>query len=261
MAGSPSARQALVALAVEAPPDADERVAVPLLGHRRAVGVPGLDHGVRRQLHQRAHDRVLQRLVGGVPGRTHAADRVAEQRVAGEDRRAATGEAARARGCATPRRGARLADEEGEHARGVARGVQRAHLRAAERERLAGLDRARRALDELALERMDEHAQVRPAREQRGSSIDVIVVMVGQQHMGGVQSLRIRGGDERLHRTAGVNEEGGPTLPVGHQIGVREELRVHRALDDHGAILARADVAGPPRVRSHGARTAAVPRA
>ena len=90
-----------------------------------------------------------------MPRSPHAADGVAEQRVPGEHRRAPAGEASGSRRGAAARRHPGLADEEGEHARGVARRVQRTDLQVPERERLAGLDGAGRALHRLALERVN----------------------------------------------------------------------------------------------------------
>ena len=116
-----------------------------LASHSRAtvvsLGVARVDDGVRRQLHQRAHDRVAQVGVGGVPGRSDAADRVLEQRVAGEHRQPGAGEpAGRALPAGArrrrPRRPAALAHEEREHPGGVPGRVQRAHLERAEAQRL-----------------------------------------------------------------------------------------------------------------------------
>ena len=55
----------LVALGVQAAPDADERVVLPLLGDRRRVGVARADHGLGRQREQHVHDRGLEVGVGG----------------------------------------------------------------------------------------------------------------------------------------------------------------------------------------------------
>ena len=75
----------LVALGVQAAPDADEAVVLPLVADRRRVGVAGVDHGRVVQAHERVHDRGLDVGVGRAARRADAADRVLEERVAGED--------------------------------------------------------------------------------------------------------------------------------------------------------------------------------
>src|SRR5919201_1311789 len=54
-----------VALGIEAAPDADEGVVLPLLADRGGVGMAGQEVGLGRQLHQPVHDRGLEVRVGG----------------------------------------------------------------------------------------------------------------------------------------------------------------------------------------------------
>src|ERR1700684_2999568 len=66
----------LGALRVQTAPDEDEAVRVPLARDARRAGVAWVDDRLRRQLHQRAHDRVAQDRVRRMTGRFDAADRV-----------------------------------------------------------------------------------------------------------------------------------------------------------------------------------------
>ena len=74
---------------------------------------------------------------------------------------------------------------------------------------------------------------VRPARSQRVELAHVVVVMVGQQDVGGSHAQAPGRLKRRGHRITRVHEEAAAALAVGHEIGVREELGVKRALDDH----------------------------
>ena len=117
VAGRSSAVQRLGALRVEAPPDADEGVGLPLPRDGGRVRVARVDDGLLGQLHERPHDRLAQVLVGAVAGCPDAADRVLEERVAREHR------PRERRARAAVRRTAVLADHEREHPGGVAGGV------------------------------------------------------------------------------------------------------------------------------------------
>src|SRR3954471_2466889 len=130
----------LVALGIDAAPDADEGVALPLGGDGRRLGVAGPDDGLRRERHERVHDRAAEVLVARRAGRAHAADRVLEQRVAGEDV---------------------ALDEQREHALRVAGRVERRHLEVADAHGLAGGHRAGHPVDRLV--RMGEDLHVGPA--------------------------------------------------------------------------------------------------
>ena len=55
---------------------------------------------------------------------------------------------------------------------------------AADLELVARLQVAGRAVDELALGRVDQHLRVREAVRDRGQLGDVVVVVVGEQHVG-----------------------------------------------------------------------------
>ena len=106
---------------------------------------PGWISVAESKLHERPHDRVLDRLVGRVAGGAHAADGVAEEGVAGEDGGRAV-----------------VLDEEREHSARMTRRAQRADRELAGGEAVAGVDRARRGRDEVALERADQDRR-RPA--------------------------------------------------------------------------------------------------
>ena len=145
--------------------------------------------------------------------RADAADRVLEQRVAGEDVAAV--------------------DEQGEHAAGVAGRVQGRDGQPADRERLVLVQVAGRAVDELALGRVDQHRRVREAVDDLGELGHVVVVVVGEQHVRDRDPLPLRLVEQRPHRPARVDEEPVPARPRGDEVGVGEPVRVHRALDDH----------------------------
>ena len=89
---SQSAIHQLRTLGVEPPPDPVKALHIPLTPrHVVGLGVAGVDDGVREQLHQRAHDRSRQVVVGGMPRRADHAEGVLEQGVAGEHEPAAGG--------------------------------------------------------------------------------------------------------------------------------------------------------------------------
>ena len=66
---------------------------------------------------------------------------------------------------------------------------------------------------------------------------DVIVVMVGQEHVGQRELAATQVVEQRRHRTAGVDHHGVPAQLVGDDVGVGQPLVAHRALDDHGPDL------------------------
>src|SRR3954452_6032001 len=218
-------RARLVALAVQAAPDPHEAVALPLLRGRRRVGVPGSQDRLRRREEQHVHDRGLEVLVARAAGGADPADGVLEQRVAAEEV---------------------ALDQEAQHARRVPRGVERHDLEASRRDRLARLHRAGRLGDLVALGRVDEHLHVGPALLDRGDLGDVVVVMVGEQDVRRRQVVAADRVEQRLHRPAGVDEERLAARLGRDQVGVREELRVHRPLEDHARHSTRAGRPGLP---------------
>src|SRR3954447_20018237 len=62
---APADAHRVAALGVEPAPDADERVALPLVEDRRRVGVPGMDADRLVEDHHALHDRVLEVAVAG----------------------------------------------------------------------------------------------------------------------------------------------------------------------------------------------------
>ncbi len=94
------------------------------------------------------------------------------------------------------------------------------------------------AAEQLALALADQHGQPRPALAQRADLADVVEVVVGEQHVRGLDPEALGSLDQWRDRPAGVDEEGRAALAVGHQIGVGEELRMHGALDEHRAMFA-----------------------
>src|SRR5919201_451053 len=217
-------RARLGALGVEAAPDADERVGLPLVGDRRRLRMPGADDGLGRHLHERVHDRRAQVGVGRVAGRAHAPDGVLEERVAGEDV---------------------ALDEQGEHPPRVPRRVQRRHLEAADADRLARRHRAGRALHEGGFVGGDEHLQAGPALGQPVEVADVVEVVVGEQDVGRGHAVALGGGDEREDGPAGVDEERLAAL-LPDEVRVGQELIVHRALELHAFDATRRIVVGTP---------------
>jgi hypothetical protein len=74
-----------------------------------------------------------------------------------------------------------------------------------------------------------EHSQVTIVR-------DVIRVPVSPQDVSGLDSPALRSLVERLHRRAGVDEDGRPAFLVRKEIGVREPARIHAPLDEHRSL-------------------------
>jgi hypothetical protein len=149
-----------------------------------------------------------------VTRRTHAADRVLEQRVAREDL---------------------AVDDERDHPARVARRVHGPHRQAAYAQLVAGVEVAGRAVDQLALVGVDQHLRAGEAVRHRRQVRDVVVVVVGQQDVGHGDVVRRRLLQQRAHRAARVDEEAVAARRGRDEVGVRQPVRVHRALDDHGA--------------------------
>ena len=63
--------------------------------------------------------------------------------------------------------------------------------------------------------------------------VDVVAVGVRDQEVGHGQALDVGRVDQRRDRSAGVDDDGRAARLVADQVGVREPLRVHAALDDH----------------------------
>ena len=132
-----------------------------------------------------------QVLEAGRAGRTHAADRATEERVAGEH--------------------VEVVDDEVEHPAGVARGVQRADLEPALRDHLAGLNRAVDALHELRLDRVGIGGDVVLAAPGVGLG-DVVVVMMREQQQVDLEPEPLGGIEQRPRRATGVDHDSGPAL-------------------------------------------------
>ena len=92
---------------------------------------------------------------------------------------------------------------------------------------------------QVALDRVDHHLQLRPALAQLVDIADVVVVVMGEQHVRGRQSEPLGGVDQRLHGTAGVDEERRAALAVGDEVGVRENWGLLEVSTITAAILAR----------------------
>ena len=128
-----------------------------------------------------------------------------------------------------------LANKQGQHPRGVTGRGQRPHLQGAERERLASLHRGcgDPVRQQLELQRVDQHLELRPALAQHGNLADVVEVVMGQQHVRRLQPEPLGRRDQPLHRPAGVDEERGAADAVGDEVRVGQELGMARVLDDH----------------------------
>src|SRR3954447_10181340 len=205
-------RALLGALGVEPPPDPDEAVGLELVGHRRRVGVARADRRVGRQLEQHVHDRAPQILVAGAPRRAHPADRSLEQRVAGEHV---------------------AVDEQRQHPRGVPGRVQRPHRQPTDRDLLVRLHLAGGA--GYALVGVGEHGGVGPALEDLAELGDVIVVVMGQQHVRDGQAELVGRLQQRRDRATGIDDERVAARLSRDEIRVGKPVLAHRAFDDHGA--------------------------
>ena len=101
-------------------------------------------------------------------------------------------------------------------------------------ELVAGVEVARRAVDQLALVRVDQHLGVGEARRDRGQLGDVIVVMVREQDVRDRDVIGLGLVQQRPHGPARVDEEAVAAGTGRDEVGVRQPVGVHRALDDHG---------------------------
>jgi hypothetical protein len=59
------------------------------------------------------------------------------------------------------------------------------------------------------------------------------------EHVRDGQSMAVDGGDDRLRRTAGVDEDGAPAGAVADDVRVGEPAGLHAAFEDHDGSLAR----------------------
>ena len=101
-------------------------------------------------------------------------------------------------------------------------------------DRRARLDRPRDALDEVGLARVDEDLDRGVRLDDLRQLDDVVVVVVGEQDVRGDDAVALGRLEQRLDRTAGVDEEG-VALSVAHEVRVGQEIVGHAALEDHGA--------------------------
>ena len=111
--------------------------------------------------------------------------------------------------------------------------VQRLHLEAADVHGLAGLHRAGRRRDVARARRVDQHLESGQRSRSLPSSETWSWWWWVSSTCVGVRSWPLGRLDQRLHRAAGVDEERLAARLVGDQVGVGQELRVHRALEDH----------------------------
>ena len=187
-----------------------KRVGLQLVGHRRRVGVAGADDGLGRQREQHVHDRVLEVGVGRVPGRAHAADGVLEQRVAGEDV---------------------ALDEQREHPAvwpGVCSGAtSRPPTATVSSGLISPVAPSTRSSG------CDEHLELGPALGELAELADVVVVVVGEQDVRRRQPWRSAASMSGSTGPPASTKKPAPPW-LAHEVGVRQELRVHRAFDDHG---------------------------
>ena len=97
---------------------------------------------------------------------------------------------------------------------------------------LAGLDRAVHVQQPGGLERVrhDLHPVALLPDVVLGH---VVGVVVGQQQQPHVEPVPVGGLEQRLGRAARVDHHAGAALLVAHEVGVREPVRLHGALDDH----------------------------
>ena len=116
------------------------------------------------------------------------------------------------------------------------------------------------SVEQLALERADQDLELRPALAQRAHLADVVEVVVGEQHVRGRQPQALGRLDQRLTGPPASTKNAGATLAVGDEIGVRQELRMGRALDDHRRHLCTKTAAQRSPRRSHAVTAALAQR-
>ena len=177
---------------------------------------PGWTLGLGRKLHQHLHDRALKVVEGRRTWSTHAADRPLEQRVAGEHRF--------------------VADPVGDHAVGVTGGVQGVDAQVADPEQLAGLDRAVDVDQALGLERVGQDLHPEPLLVDMVLG-HVVAVVVGQEKVRRPHVVALDLSQKLLGGPARVDDQRVAARTVGDEVGVREPVGVHRALDDHAEHL------------------------
>ena len=99
------------------------------------------------------------------------------------------------------------------------------------------------AVREREVEARDQRALFRVAADRTSEPrlvvdvvSDVIGVMVGAQDVAHRQPELGDLREDRAGRTPGVDEDRASSGLVGHEVGVRQPARIHRALDDHGGL-------------------------
>ena len=127
----------------------------------------------------------------------------------------------------------RLPGQHRDHPARVAGGVQHPQPQAADRQLLAVLDRPGDAVHQVALGGVDQHLRVREAAAHGLQLGHVIVVVMGDQHVGDADGVLLGRVQQRPNRAPGVEEEAVAAGLGGDEIGVGQPVRVHRALDDH----------------------------
>jgi hypothetical protein len=80
---------------------------------------------------------------------------------------------------------------------------------------------------------VDEHRDVGEGALHRVELSHVVVVMVGEEHVGQRQLTALEEVQQRSHGTAGVDHDGAASQLVAHDVGVRQPSVAHRALNDH----------------------------
>ena len=73
---------------------------------------------------------------------------------------------------------------------------------------------------------MDQDLELGPALAQLCDLAHVVEVVMGEQHVARLQAQALGAVEQRLDRTAGVDEQRLSALAVGHEIRVGHELRV-----------------------------------
>ena len=164
----------------------------------------GVDGGLRRQLHQ-PHHRGLEVVETAGAGGHRPADGALEEDVGGEDVGAV--------------------DQEGEVAGGVAGGVDRLDLEP------AGVELLAVAEDHLDLSsssargrRVGDQRRVAELGPRLGEAGDVVAVRVGDEDVGDLDPVALGALEQRPEVVVAVDQDAGPTLGVGDQVGVGQPL-------------------------------------